>query len=95
MNPFRPFVIGSLELPNHLIMAPVKTGYITPTGEVTESHEAYYWRRAQGDAGAIIVKPFFISPVGKEHPKQLGIPSYDHIKELQKSVGREYAKVVV
>ena len=86
MHPFTPLRVGSIELPNRLIMAPVKTGYGTHTGEVTYRHEAYYRRRAQGGVGTIIVEPLFIDSVGKEHPKQLGISAYEHIKGLRRLV---------
>ena len=83
MDPFTPFHIGSLELANRMIMAPVKTGFGTLAGQVTSRHEAYYHRRAEGGAGALIVEPLFIDPLGKEHPKQLGISGNDHIEGLK------------
>jgi 2,4-dienoyl-CoA reductase-like NADH-dependent reductase (Old Yellow Enzyme family)/thioredoxin reductase len=83
MDPFTPFNLGSVELANRMVMAPVKTGYGTPRGEVTSLHEAYYRRRAEGGAGALIVEPLFIDPLGKEHPKQLGISEDGHVKGLK------------
>ena len=86
MHLLEPIKIGTIELPNRFIMAPVKTGYGTPSGEVTYRNEAYFKRRAAGGVGAIIVEPLFINPIGKEHPKQLGISSFQHIKGLKKLV---------
>lgn len=83
MDPFQPIKFGSVEISNRLILAPVKTGYGTPTGEVTPRHLAYYRRRAEGGSGALIIEPLFIDPRGKEHPKQLGISADDHIKGLK------------
>jgi 2,4-dienoyl-CoA reductase-like NADH-dependent reductase (Old Yellow Enzyme family)/thioredoxin reductase len=48
--------------------------------------QTYYRQRAKGGIGAIIVEPLFIDPVGKEHPKQLGISTFDHIKGLKNLV---------
>lgn len=86
MNPFEPWRLGSLELSNRLMMAPVKTGYGTLTGDVTPRHEAYYRRRADGAVSAIIVEPLFIDPLGKEHPKQLGISAANHVEGLKRLV---------
>jgi 2,4-dienoyl-CoA reductase (NADPH2) len=83
MDPFTPFNLGSAELANRLVMAPVKTGYGTPRGEATSRHEAYYRRRAEGGAGALIAEPLFIDPLGKEHPRQLGISEDYHVKGLK------------
>ena len=86
MNPFDPLHIGSSEMSNRLIMAPLKTAYGSADGQVTERHIAFYRRRAQGGIGAIITEPLYIDIVGKEHPKQLGITSDKHINGLKKLV---------
>jgi len=86
MNTFTPLKIGSVELPNRLMMAPVKTGFGTPDGKSTYRHEAYYRRRAEGGVGAIIVEPCYIDQLGKEHPRQLGISEYDHLEGLRRLV---------
>ncbi len=86
MNPFEKFQLGSLELANRIIMAPVKTGYGVPTAEITPRHEAFYRRRAEGGAGAIIPEPLFIDARGKEHPKQIGIFSDNQISGLKRLV---------
>ncbi len=65
--------IGTLKLKNKFIMAPVKTGYGTLNGDVTERHIRYYRRRAEGGVAMIICEPFFIHPSGKELPTQIGI----------------------
>jgi len=86
LDPFKPLRLGALSLSNRILMAPVKTGYGTSTGDVTPRHEAYYRRRAEGGAGAIIVEPLFIDTPGKEHPKQLGISADRHIESLKRLV---------
>jgi 2,4-dienoyl-CoA reductase-like NADH-dependent reductase (Old Yellow Enzyme family)/thioredoxin reductase len=86
MDVFQPLKLHSTVLPNRLLMAPVKTAFATPDGEVTYNHESYYRRRAEGGAAAIIVEPLYIDKMGKEHPKQLGISSYRHIEGLSRLV---------
>jgi 2,4-dienoyl-CoA reductase-like NADH-dependent reductase (Old Yellow Enzyme family)/thioredoxin reductase len=84
MDPFSEIQIGNMNVRNRLIMAPVKTAYGTPDGEVTHRHVSYYRRRAEGGVGAIVVESLFIDPLGKEHPKQLGISSYRHLEGLKR-----------
>jgi 2,4-dienoyl-CoA reductase-like NADH-dependent reductase (Old Yellow Enzyme family)/thioredoxin reductase len=86
MNPFSKIAIGNVILSNRFLMAPVKTAFGNKVGEVTHKHLAYYRRRAEGGVGGIIVEPLYIDPTGKEHPKQLGISSYEHIDGLKNLV---------
>ena len=54
---FESAAIGSMSLPNRLLMAPVKTAFGAMDGTVTEQQVSYYLRRAEGGVGAIIVEP--------------------------------------
>ena len=72
--------IGPLKIPNRLIMPPVKLGYGTRAGEVTERHIAFYRRRAEGGVGLIVTEPMYVAPNGKEIPTQLGLYE-DHLVE--------------
>ena len=83
---FESVMIGPLELPNRLVMAPVKTAFGGPDGKVTERLIHYYSRRAAGGVGAIIVEPLFVDPAGKEHPRQLGIDDDDKVEGLRRLV---------
>ncbi len=65
--------IGSLTLPNRILLAPVKTGFGTPDGQITDKTLAYFARRAEGGAGALITEPLAVDRRGREHPRQLGI----------------------
>jgi len=78
--------IGNLELKNQFIMAPVKTGYGTLQGNVSEQHLNYYRRRAQGGVSMIICEPFFIHPSGKELPTQIGIHTDELLPDLKSLV---------
>jgi len=70
---FQPVQLGTLTLPNRVVMTPVKLGYATKQGEVTDRHVAFYVRRAEGGAGLIITEPMYVWPNGREIPTQLGI----------------------
>src|ERR1700712_3358126 len=50
---FRPFRIGSLELANRIVMAPM-TRTFAPDGVPGAANAAYYRRRAEGGVGLIL-----------------------------------------
>jgi 2,4-dienoyl-CoA reductase-like NADH-dependent reductase (Old Yellow Enzyme family) len=52
---FRPFRLGSLDLPNRIIMAPM-TRRFSPAGVPTQEVADYYRRRAEGGVGLIITE---------------------------------------
>ncbi len=88
--------IGNVSLRNNFMMAPVKTGYGTKEGMVTNKHITFYKRRAR-HIGAIIPEPFFIDSRVKELPTQLGIDQDDKIeglKQLTKAIHQEGAKAI-
>jgi len=70
---FQPLHLGSLELPDRILMTTIKLGYATPAGETTDRHSAFYARRAEGGAGLITSEPLYILPNGRELPTQLAI----------------------
>lgn len=80
------FRIGSLELKNRFIMAPVKSAYGNPKGEVTPRHLTYYDNLSRGGVAMIILEPVAVSQSGKEHPKQLAVHLPDSQQQLQKIV---------
>ena len=70
---FRPFSLGSLELPNRIVMAPM-TRTMAPGGVVGEANAAYYRRRAEGGVGLILSEGTVIDrPSSRNHP---GIPFF-------------------
>ncbi len=70
---FRPQRVGTLALPNRVVMTTVKLGYASPKGEVTDRHTAFYTRRAQGGAGLLTTEPLYVQLNGRELPTQLGV----------------------
>lgn len=85
-NPFDPLETGRLTLKNRLVMAPIKTAFGAPDGQVTDRVIAYFRRRAVGGVGLIISEPLYVARSGAEHPKQLGIDGDDRIDGLRRLV---------
>lgn len=71
---FSPGRIGTLELPNRIVMAPMATSFASAEGEVTEWMLDYYAKRARGGAGLIIIENANVDyPSGKSGTTQLRV----------------------
>ncbi len=69
---FRPGKIGSLVVPNRIVMAPMATNFASETGGVTDTMVDFYERRAKGGTGLIIAENCCVdSPCGKGGACQL------------------------
>jgi 2,4-dienoyl-CoA reductase-like NADH-dependent reductase (Old Yellow Enzyme family)/thioredoxin reductase len=88
---FQPISIGSLQLPNRVVMTTVKLGYSTPAGDITPRHTAFYARRAWGKVGLLTTEPLFVRPNGRELPTQLGIHEDTLVTGLQELVKTVHA----
>ncbi|ERM93080.1 NADH:flavin oxidoreductase [Caldanaerobacter subterraneus subsp. yonseiensis KB-1] len=94
----KPIKLGGIELKNRLVMAPVKTGYATVEGQVTEELIGYYLNRAKGGVGLIVLESAYVDPSGKEIPRQLGIYDdslVDGLKRLVTPLQEAGSKVAV
>lgn len=94
----KPIRLGGIELKNRLVMAPVKTGYATVEGQVTEELIGYYLNRAKGGVGLIVLESAYVDPSGKEIPRQLGIYDdslVDGLKRLITPLQEAGSKVAV
>jgi 2,4-dienoyl-CoA reductase-like NADH-dependent reductase (Old Yellow Enzyme family) len=70
---FRPLHVGTMELPNRIVMAPM-TRTFAPEGIPGEANAAYYQRRAEGGVGLIISEGTVIDrPASRNEP---GIPFF-------------------
>ena len=71
---FSPGRIGTLELPNRIVMAPMATSFASAEGEVTEWMLDYYAKRARGGAGLLIIENANADyPSGKSGTTQLRV----------------------
>ena len=57
-------LIGSLELPNRLVMPPMGTALATDDGEATEALVTHYQERAPG-VGLVIVESSYVMLAGR------------------------------
>lgn len=66
MKLFQPAKIGSLQLRNRVIMAPLSTNFPSVSGEITPEFTAFYLERAKGGVGMIITEWANVDfPLGK------------------------------
>jgi dimethylglycine catabolism A len=61
---FEPIKIGTCEIKNRIVMAPMTMNYVGPNGYASDQQLAYYAARAQGGTGLIITD----SVNGVDHP---------------------------
>ncbi|RLB83688.1 MAG: NADH:flavin oxidoreductase, partial [Deltaproteobacteria bacterium] len=89
---FEKFDLNGLALPNRFVFPPIKLGYGSPDGRVTERQLLFYRQIAQNGPGIIILEPIAVTPDGREHPKQLAIHfpySADELKKIVEVIHRE------
>ena len=84
---FKKFKLNGLDLANRFVFPPVKTGYGTPQGEVTQRQLMFYQQIAKNGPGILILEPVAVTLDGKEHPKQLCVHLPHSSAELKKIVG--------
>lgn len=71
---FEPITIGSLELQNRIVMAPMATQYSLEIGMLTEREIAYFSERAKGGVSLIIVGAVCVDEeLGLTAPAQLSL----------------------
>ncbi len=93
MKLFQPLRIGSLEVKNRLVMAPMATHYADETGAVTRKFKDYYIARARGGVGLIVIESGYIHPLGRGGTRRLGlhddrlIPGLKELVDLVHSEG--------
>jgi 2,4-dienoyl-CoA reductase-like NADH-dependent reductase (Old Yellow Enzyme family)/thioredoxin reductase len=89
---FKEFKLDGLKLVNRFVFPPIKTGYGSPAGTVTERQLIFYRQIARNGPGLLIVEPVSVTPDGREHPRQLGVHFPDSAKELKKIVDAIHAE---
>jgi 2,4-dienoyl-CoA reductase-like NADH-dependent reductase (Old Yellow Enzyme family)/thioredoxin reductase len=73
---FSPFRLGSLELKNRVVMAPMSTSLGGTDGRVTADQIAFYQERARGGFGLIVVEFTSVHPdTGRTEVHQLSLES--------------------
>lgn len=70
---FEPIKIGTIEVPNRIVMPPMATCFGNPDGTVSDRIVGYYAARAKGGVGLIIVEIAAVAWGGKGIVNQLGV----------------------
>lgn len=86
-----PGKIGSLELKNRAIMAPMSAALGNPDGTVSDPLIAYLTARANGGVGMIITEYCFVTEDGRSSDHQISITDDDKIPGLKKLVDAVHA----
>ena len=95
---FSPIKIGSMEVRNRIVMAPMTSGYSSPDGYATQTLTDFYLARANGGAGLITCESCYVEKGGKGFVGHLSldddkyIPGLARLTEPVKSAG---AKIVL
>lgn len=93
---FKPIKMGTLEVANRLVMAPMTTGYGSLEGFVTPTLTDYYLKRADGGIGLIIIEACYVEKRGKGILGQLAIEDDQYIPglaELTKKIKATGARI--
>jgi len=85
-NLFKTFELGGLRLKNRFVLAPIKTGYGSPDGVVTDRQINFYRQIAKDGPAVLILEPVAVTPDGREHPRQLSVHRPESSEELHKIV---------
>lgn len=80
---FTPIKVGSLQLRNRLVMAPMGTNFGKGDGKVTQMHINHYAERAKNGIGTIIVEAMYIHPSGAHRKWAIGMTNDDFIPGLR------------
>lgn len=95
---FEPIRIGTMEVKNRFVMAPMVTNYCEQDGSVTDRLVAYHRARARGGVGLIITEATYVHTSGKGFPNELGIYKDEMIpglKKLADAVHEEGGKIAL
>lgn len=93
---FTPGKIGTLEIKNRLVRAPVYEALAEADGSIGEEMIAFHTRLAKGGAGLICTGYMFAHPLGRAQKKQAGIhcdAMIPGLKKLADAVHNEGAKI--
>jgi len=97
MKLFEPFNIGTLQLKNRIVVAPMTVDYANPDETPSDRHLAYYSERAKGGAGLITLEVVTVDSDHRYQQNSLGLYNDSLIaphKKLVDAIHAHGAKVV-
>ena len=95
---FSPVTVGSMEVRNRIVMAPMTSGYSSADGYVTDTLTNFYVARAKGGVGLITCESCYVDPLGKGFVGHLALDQDQYIPGLARltdSVKSSGAKIVL
>ncbi len=98
MQPGDTVQLGTLELSNRFVFAPVKTSLAAKGGQPSERSVRFYERIAKGKTALVTLEPAAVDRLALEHPKQLRLfddSSIDGIKKLVDSIHSSGQKAMI
>jgi 2,4-dienoyl-CoA reductase-like NADH-dependent reductase (Old Yellow Enzyme family) len=87
-----PGQIGSLQVPDRIVMPPIATNYADPQGFVTDRQIAYYRERARGGAGYLTFEHTGILQQGKAAANMAMLSTDEHVPAFRKLVQAIHAE---
>ena len=70
---FTPYQIGTVKIPNRLVVPAMVTNYCTIEGEITERYMKYIEEKAKGGWGLIITEDYAVQQYGKGYQRIPGL----------------------
>ncbi len=95
---FSPGNIGTMRVPNRMVMPPMATNYAEADGSVSDRQIAYYRERARGGVGYITFEHTAVLQQGKAAVRMAMISSDEHVpsfKRLADAVHQEGGRIVI
>lgn len=95
-NLFKPFKIGTCEIPNRLVVPAMVTNYCNADGTVTDRYIRYMEEKARGGWGLLITEDYCVEPNGKGYSRIPGLYNDEQIegsKRLCDTIHRYDSKI--
>lgn len=70
---FTPYQIGTVKIPNRLVVPAMVTNYCTIEGKITERYMKYIEEKAKGGWGLIITEDYAVQQYGKGYQRIPGL----------------------
>lgn len=88
---FTSVTVGSIQVPNRLVMAPMTTRLASPAGFVTDRLIEYYAARAEGGVGLVTVELASPHPSGVHRGNEIGVHDDRFVDGLRRLTKRIHA----
>jgi 2,4-dienoyl-CoA reductase-like NADH-dependent reductase (Old Yellow Enzyme family) len=83
LNLFEPLQIGSITVPNRIVMSPMSQHSAAPDGSATPWHMVHIGSRAVGGCGLILMEDTAVNPKGRVSTKGLSLSESKHADSIR------------